>query len=238
MSMATSRTYRPLSPVTQKALVTLITITLACCNSHQAPVSEQSQRLERTAPMILSSNNSGDKQLVDRFAPMVCSSCFFKYSLITNQIALGQSPSIFGISILYLKNYHYILNLRVSKKYGNLILNKFKIKNIPVEEFHSPTLEQLEEGANFINDAITKNKKIYIHCREGISRAPCFLTAYLIKYQKMNFEDAVEFIKRKRYFINLLPEQIKKINEFGNLIKNLMDLKLGMRKMKTWTIHY
>lgn len=146
---------------------------------------------------------------------------FFKYSLITNQIALGQSPSIFGISILYLKNYRYILNLRVSKKYGNLSLNKFKIKNIPVEEFHSPTLEQLEEGANFINDAITKNKKIYIHCREGISRAPCFLTAYLMKYQKMNFEDAIKFIKRKRYFINLLPEQIKKINEFGNLIKNL-----------------
>ena len=69
MSMATSRTYRPLSPVTQKALGTLILITLASCNSHQAPVSEQSQRLERTAPMILSSNNSGDKQLVETSRP-------------------------------------------------------------------------------------------------------------------------------------------------------------------------
>ena len=65
MSKGTSQIYRPLSPVTQKARVTLILITLAGCSSHQAPVSEQSQRLERTAPMILSSNNSGDKQLVE-----------------------------------------------------------------------------------------------------------------------------------------------------------------------------
>ena len=99
---------------------------------------------------------------------------FFKYSAITNQIALGQSPSIFGLYVLFINNYRYILNLRVSKKYGNLSLKKFKLKNLPVEEFHSPTIEQLEEGANFINDAIIKNKKIYIHCREGISRAPCF----------------------------------------------------------------
>ena len=69
MSMATSQIYRPLSPVTQKARVTLILITLAGCSSHQAPVSEQSQRLERTAPMILSSNNSGDKQLVETSRP-------------------------------------------------------------------------------------------------------------------------------------------------------------------------
>ncbi len=69
MSMATSQIYRPLCPVTQKARVTLILITLAGCSSHQAPVSEQSQRLERTAPMILSSNNSGDKQLVETSRP-------------------------------------------------------------------------------------------------------------------------------------------------------------------------
>jgi lipoprotein NlpD len=47
----------------------LMSLTLAGCNSHQAPVSEQSQRLERTAPMILSSNTSGDRQLVETSRP-------------------------------------------------------------------------------------------------------------------------------------------------------------------------
>ena len=47
----------------------LMSLTLAGCNSHQAPVLEQSQRLERTAPMILSSNTSGDRQLVETSRP-------------------------------------------------------------------------------------------------------------------------------------------------------------------------
>ena len=134
---------------------------------------------------------------------------------------MGQSPSIVGLYLLFKKNYHYILNIRVSKKYGNLSLKKFKIKNIPVQEFKSPTLEQLIEGSNFINEAVRNNKKIYIHCKEGISRAPCFLVAYLMKYQSMNIQDAIQLIRRKRYFINILPEQINRLNEFSKLLKNL-----------------
>ena len=57
------------SPVTQRALTMLMSLTLAGCIRHQAPVSEQSQRLERTAPMILSSNTSGDRQLVETSRP-------------------------------------------------------------------------------------------------------------------------------------------------------------------------
>ena len=47
----------------------LMSLALAGCNSHQAPVSEQSQRLERTAPMIFSSNSGGDRQLVETSRP-------------------------------------------------------------------------------------------------------------------------------------------------------------------------
>jgi uncharacterized protein YcfL len=69
MSKVPPQTCRRLSPVTQRALTMLMSLTLAGCNSHQAPVSEQSQRLERTAPMILSSNTSGDRQLVETSRP-------------------------------------------------------------------------------------------------------------------------------------------------------------------------
>ena len=133
---------------------------------------------------------------------------FFNYSSITNQISLGQSPSIFGLYLLFINNYSYILNIRVSKKYDNLNLKKFKIKNIPVEEFNSPTLGQLEEGVNLLMKQLEIIKRFIFIVIEGISRAPCFLVAYLIKYESMNIKDAVQFIKRKRYFINLLPEQI------------------------------
>ena len=79
---------------------------------------------------------------------------------------------------------------------------------------------QLAEGAKFIHEAVRNNKKIYIHCKEGISRAPCFLVAYLIKYESMNIRDAIQLIRRKRYFINILPEQIDRINEFEKIMRN------------------
>ena len=145
---------------------------------------------------------------------------FFNYSSITNQISVGQSPSIFGLYLLFRNNYSYILNIRVTKKYDNLNLKRFEIKNIPVQEFKSPSLGQLAEGAKFIHEAVRNNKKIYIHCKEGISRAPCFLVAYLIKYESMNIRDAIQLIRRKRYFINILPEQIDRINEFEKIMRN------------------
>ncbi len=145
----------------------------------------------------------------------------FRYSLVTQQICLGQSPSLLGLWLLYKNNYSYILNLRSNSKYYNSIGKRFRIKHIPVKEFSSPRLEQLEDGSEFINDAVINNKKIYIHCKEGISRAPCFLAAYLIKYKAMSVENAIKLISKNRYFINILPEQIKIIYEYEELINGI-----------------
>jgi len=144
----------------------------------------------------------------------------FRFSSITNQISIGQSPSKLGLYLLNQKRYKFILNLRSEYKIDKSIYKNFEIKHIPVIEFTSPTFEQLEEGANFINCAIIKNKKIYIHCREGISRAPCFLIAYFIRYHKLNFHDALNLILKKRYFINILPNQEARIKEYEEFIKN------------------
>ena len=47
----------------------LASLTFLGCSAHQAPVSEQGQRLERAAPMILSSNNNSDSQLIETSRP-------------------------------------------------------------------------------------------------------------------------------------------------------------------------
>ncbi|MBK51597.1 MAG: hypothetical protein CMQ45_04350 [Gammaproteobacteria bacterium] len=50
------------SPAARNLAVLLTSLTFFGCSSHQAPVSEQGQRLERNTPMILSSNISDDGQ--------------------------------------------------------------------------------------------------------------------------------------------------------------------------------
>ena len=105
---------------------------------------------------------------------------------------------------------------------SNYDLNKsFEILKIPVKEYGVPTISQLNKGADYINKVINNNKKIYIHCREGISRAPTFLVAYFIKYRKYDIKNSIEIIISKRNFINILDNQLLVLKKFEKSIKDI-----------------
>ncbi len=54
-------------------------------------------------------------------------------------------------------------------------------------------------ATKFINDAIKSDGKVYVHCMAGISRSPTIVIAYLMKYEKMNLDDAYNFVKSRRW---------------------------------------
>ena len=41
-----------------------------------------------------------------------------------------------------------------------------------------------------------------IHCRHGVSRSASIVIGYLIKFKKLKYEDAFNFVKSKRNCIN------------------------------------
>lgn len=141
-----------------------------------------------------------------------------QYCFIDKEISVGMQPSLIGKMILKITNHKTILNLRSEFDYDNSIFNPELYKNIKLIEFHPPTLKQLDKGADFINKSLLKGKgKIYIHCREGISRAPLIACAYLIKYKKFSVEEAIKHISKKRKYINILPNQLEKLKLFFEL---------------------
>lgn len=143
-----------------------------------------------------------------------------KYSNISNNISIGSAPSKFGLFLLREKGFKYILNLRVEKTNNKSKYKFFKVLNLPIKEFNPPTILQLEEGSQFINIAVLNNKKIFIHCREGVSRAPCLLIAYFMKYHKLSFKESLNKILIKRNFIKILPEQEKILLCYEQFLKN------------------
>ncbi|KAL2078107.1 hypothetical protein ACEWY4_025792 [Coilia grayii] len=55
-----------------------------------------------------------------------------------------------------------------------------------------------EEGAEFIDKSLSGKGKVYVHCREGYSRSPTIVVAYLMLRHKMDVRVAVATVRHKR----------------------------------------
>ncbi|XP_019636494.1 PREDICTED: dual specificity protein phosphatase 3-like [Branchiostoma belcheri] len=60
-------------------------------------------------------------------------------------------------------------------------------------------MQHFEEAAKYIHKAVDEEGgKILVHCREGYSRSPSLVMAYLMIYKEHNVEDALITIRQKR----------------------------------------
>ena len=137
-----------------------------------------------------------------------------KYCSISPLISVGAQQSAFGRKLLIRTNHRAVLSLRSDyddQEYG---LQLAHYLNIPIPEYTAPTISQLHQGVDFINTCISNNTRIYIHCREGVSRAPLFVVAYYLKYQLLSLEEALDLIRKTRPFIQILDNQYSVLNHF------------------------
>jgi protein-tyrosine phosphatase len=80
-------------------------------------------------------------------------------------------------------------------------------------------LEYFDQAYSFINQAIVNNEKVLVHCVAGISRSPAIVIGFLMRYAKMNMNDAYDFVKRKRSIVS------PNLNFMGQLLEYEKKLK-------------
>lgn len=97
---------------------------------------------------------------------------------------------------------------------GEVHLHLATVDNTPV------TFENLHRAADFIAEAAAQNGKVYVHCGVGVGRAPSAGAAYLIKYQQMDADEALEAIRAKRPFIHLTGPQREQLRAFAQQIRD------------------
>jgi len=55
-----------------------------------------------------------------------------------------------------------------------------------------------DEACNFIHEAITNGHTVLVHCMQGRSRSASCVIAYLMKYNKLTLDVALEYVQQRR----------------------------------------
>lgn len=96
----------------------------------------------------------------------------------------------------------------------------FQYCHLPANDSQDEKLfKYFDQAYSFIHDAIQKNEKILVHCVAGISRSPAIVIGFLMRYAKMNMNEAYDFVKRKRSIVS------PNLNFMGQLLEYEEKLK-------------
>lgn len=85
--------------------------------------------------------------------------------------------------------------------------NKLEIKKmyIEIKDNSSENIyKYFDKCSDFIHNALNEKGKIYVHCKQGLSRSPSIVIAYIMKYgicpdiSHIRFNEALEYVSKKR----------------------------------------
>jgi protein-tyrosine phosphatase len=90
--------------------------------------------------------------------------------------------------------------------------HNIEITRLPIEDFNQEDLiEKLRSAGDKLNELLSLDNVVYVHCTAGMSRAAATVIIYLVFYQNYTSEDAYDFIKSHRSVICPNMKAIEKV---------------------------
>ena len=86
--------------------------------------------------------------------------------------------------------------------------------SLPTDDDHTPTMSELQQAADFISTCLAEGRGVYIHCANGVGRAPTTAAAYLIS-AGLTPQQAWATIRAARPFIRPTKVQREAIERFA-----------------------
>ncbi len=117
---------------------------------------------------------------------------------------------------LYEKGFRSILSLTTDQLNEALISEQgMQLRQIALPDMHAPSLEQIEEAVEFLNQAINERKeKALVHCGAGYGRTGTILACYLVS-RGMSASEAIDLVRNKRPGSIETDEQEEIVREFA-----------------------
>ncbi|KAM7338177.1 dual specificity protein phosphatase 9 [Alexandromys fortis] len=148
----------------------------------------------------------------------------FPVQILPN-LYLGSARDSANLESLAKLGIRYILN--VTPNLPNLFEKNgdFHYKQIPISDHWSQNLSQFfPEAIAFIDEALSQNCGVLVHCLAGVSRSVTVTVAYLMQKLHLSLNDAYDLVKRKKS--NISPN----FNFMGQLLDFERSLRLEERR--------
>ncbi|EHB11644.1 Dual specificity protein phosphatase 9, partial [Heterocephalus glaber] len=147
----------------------------------------------------------------------------FPVQILPN-LYLGSAQDSANLESLAKLGIRYILN--VTPNLPNLFEKNgdFHYKQIPISDHWSQNLSQFfPEAITFIDEALSQNCGVLVHCLAGVSPLCHVTVAYLMQKLHLSLNDAYDLVKRKKS--NISPN----FNFMGQLLDFESSLRLEER---------
>ena len=83
-----------------------------------------------------------------------------------------------------------------------------------------PSFDDLKNSVDYIHERIQNKEPVMVHCLAGLGRTGTILACYMIKYQKMSANDAIEYVRETRHGSIQSPVQEEMIFQFDKALNN------------------
>jgi hypothetical protein len=137
-----------------------------------------------------------------------------RFSQVTNNLFLGGQYQRRSWARLRSRGITSVVNMRGEYDESKQGFAPEYYCHLPTVDNHAPTLAHLRQGVDFIRQELDAGRKVYIHCWEGVGRAPTMTAAYLVS-TGMKPSEAWAKIKTTRPFIRPSSAQIQQVDLFA-----------------------
>ncbi|XP_074097914.1 dual specificity protein phosphatase 3 isoform X2 [Cotesia typhae] len=121
-------------------------------------------------------------------------------------IYIGDAETVKNKAYLQRIGITHVLNAAEGNRFGHVNTNQHYYRNTPIKYFGIPVSDlptvdiskYFNDVANFIDEALKNNGKVFVHCMMGISRSSTCVIAFLMIKRNMLCEDAIRLIRKSR----------------------------------------
>jgi hypothetical protein len=121
--------------------------------------------------------------------------------LIMDSLWLGNAESAHNIKFIFYNKIKYIINVtkEIQDKFTHVkSITYIRLPMNDSDACKEKLLSVMEKGADHINDIITSQFSVLVHCKRGHHRSASIVALYLMKYYRMPLLDAIQLIKKIR----------------------------------------